>query len=26
MMRRITMPDEGIETLFGSLDVNLRSL
>src|SRR5215471_11927033 len=26
MMRRITMPDEGIETLFGSLDANLRSL
>jgi phosphate starvation-inducible PhoH-like protein len=26
MMRRITMPDEGIETLFGSLDENLRSL
>jgi len=25
-MRRITMPDEGIETLFGSLDENLRSL
>src|SRR6476659_7304425 len=25
-MRRITMPDEGIETLFGSLDANLRSL
>src|SRR5215467_3870520 len=26
MMRRITMPDEGIETLFGSLDENLRHL
>ena len=25
-MRRIAMPDEGIETLFGSLDDNLRSL
>jgi phosphate starvation-inducible PhoH-like protein len=25
-MRRITMPDEGIETLFGSLDDNLRAL
>ncbi len=25
-LRRITMPDEGIETLFGSLDENLRSL
>jgi phosphate starvation-inducible protein PhoH and related proteins len=25
-MRRIAMPDEGIESLFGSLDENLRSL
>src|SRR5215831_4382121 len=25
-MRRIAMPDEGIETLYGSLDENLRSL
>ena len=25
-MRRIAMPDEGIETLFGSLDDNLRAL
>src|SRR5690349_18187604 len=25
-MRRIAMPDEGIETLFGSRDENLRSL
>ena len=25
-MRRIAMPDDGIETLFGSLDDNLRSL
>ena len=25
-MRRIAMPDEGIETLFGSFDENLRSL
>jgi phosphate starvation-inducible PhoH-like protein len=25
-LRRITMPDDGIETLFGSLDENLRSL
>jgi phosphate starvation-inducible PhoH-like protein len=25
-LRRITMPDEGIETLFGSLDENLRNL
>jgi phosphate starvation-inducible PhoH-like protein len=25
-MRRITMPDEGLETLFGSFDENLRSL
>jgi phosphate starvation-inducible PhoH-like protein len=25
-MRRISMPDEGIETLFGSLDENLRHL
>jgi phosphate starvation-inducible protein PhoH and related proteins len=25
-MRRISMPDEGIETLFGSFDENLRSL
>jgi phosphate starvation-inducible PhoH-like protein len=25
-MRRITMPDEGIETLFGSFDENLRQL
>ncbi len=26
VVRRVTMPDEGIETLFGSLDENLRSL
>src|SRR5581483_9290506 len=25
-MRRITMPDEGVETLYGSLDENLRNL
>jgi phosphate starvation-inducible PhoH-like protein len=25
-MRRITMPDEGLETLFGSFDENLRTL
>jgi len=25
-LRRITMPDDGIETLFGSLDENLRNL
>jgi phosphate starvation-inducible PhoH-like protein len=25
-MRRVAMPDEGIETLYGSLDENLRSL
>src|SRR4030095_1684220 len=25
-MRRVAMPDEGIETLFGSFDENLRSL
>src|SRR4030095_3204939 len=25
-MRRVSMPDEGIETLFGSFDENLRSL
>ena len=25
-MRRIPMPDEGIETLFGSFDENLRHL
>src|SRR5436190_16392243 len=25
-MRRIAMPDEGIETLYGSLDENLRNL
>src|SRR5512145_623057 len=25
-MRRISMPDEGIETLFGSFDENLRHL
>ena len=25
-MRRIAMPDEGIETLFGSFDENLRNL
>ena len=25
-MRRIAMPDEGIETLFGSFDENLRHL
>src|SRR3970040_3004483 len=25
-MRRIAMPDEGIETLFGSFDENLRQL
>ena len=26
VVRRVTMPDEGIESLFGSLDENLRSL
>ena len=25
-MRRVAMPDDGIETLFGSFDENLRSL
>ena len=25
-MRRIAMPEDGIETLFGSLDDNLRAL
>src|SRR5262245_22091116 len=26
VVRRVTMPDEGIESLFGSFDENLRSL
>jgi len=26
VVRRVTMPDEGIESLFGSLDENLRNL